>query len=133
MAEWLQILLRSVALVFTLFFFTNWLGKKHLTKLNIFDYIHSITVGGLSAILIYWFVNIHLSKLNIYYFIYSITFSCISVIMMLETKINFFYGLMVLFTWFFIPYLLRLVFIKSKKEMDFIEVKSTVFIENGKI
>lgn len=44
MAEWLQILLRSVALVFTLFFFTKWLGKKHLTKLNIFDYIHSITV-----------------------------------------------------------------------------------------
>src|SRR5699024_2662131 len=103
MAEWLQILLRSVALVFTLFFFTKWLGKKHLTKLNIFDYIHSITVGGLSAILI------------------------------LETKINFFYGLMALFTWFFIPYIFRLVSIKSKKVRDFIEGKSTVFIENGKI
>lgn len=103
MAEWLQILLRSVTLVFTLFFFTKWLGKKHLTKLNIFDYIHSITVGGLSAILI------------------------------LETKINFFYGLMALFTWFFIPYIFRLVSIKSKKVRDFIEGKSTVFIENGKI
>src|SRR5699024_12041234 len=33
----------------------------------------------------------------------------------------------------FIPYIFRLVSIKSKKVRDFIEGKSTVFIENGKI
>lgn len=103
MADWLNILLRSVALVFTLFFFTKWLGKKHLTKLNIFDYIHSITVGGLAAILI------------------------------LQIQINFFYGLLALFTWFFIPFLFRLISLKSKAARDFIEGKSTVMIQNGKI
>lgn len=103
MAEWLQILLRSIILVFTLFFFTKFLGKKHLTKLNIFDYIHSITIGGLAAILI------------------------------LQLKVNFFYGLLALFSWFFIPYIFRLISIKSKAVRDFIEGKSTVFIQNGKI
>src|SRR5699024_512395 len=103
MAEWLQILLGSVALVFTLFFFTKWLGKKHLTKLNMFDYFHSITFGGLSAILI------------------------------LATKFKFFYGLMSLCTWLFIPYMFLLVSITSKKVRDFIACKSTVFIETGKI
>src|SRR5699024_6466841 len=76
---------------------------KHLTKLNIIDHIHRITVGGLSAILI------------------------------LETKNIFFYGLMALFTWFFIPYIFHLVSIKRQKAMNFIEGKNTVYIENGKI
>lgn len=103
MADWLNILLRSIALVFTLFFFTKWLGKKHLTKLNIFDYIHSITVGGLAAILI------------------------------LQIQVNFFYGLLALFTWFFIPFLFRLISLKNKAARDFIEGKSTILIQNGKI
>lgn len=103
MADWLNILLRSIVLVFILFFFTKWLGKKHLTKLNIFDYIHSITIGGLAAILT------------------------------LQIKIHFFYGLIALFTWFFIPFLFRLISIKSKAVRNFIEGQSTIMIQNGKI
>ena len=103
MADWINTLLRSIALVFILFFFAKLLGKKHLAKLNIFDYIHSITIGGLAAILT---LHIH---------------------------INFFYGLIALFAWFFIPYLFRLLSVKSKAIRDLIEGKSTIAIQNGKI
>lgn len=56
-----------------------------------------------------------------------------SAILILQVQINFFYGLIALFTWFFIPYIFRLISVKSKKVRDFIEGKSTVFIQNGKI
>src|SRR5699024_2554899 len=103
MEDWINVLLRSIALVFILFLFAKLLGKKHLAKLNIFDYIHSITVGGIAAILT---LHIH---------------------------INFFYGLIALFAWFFIPYVFRLLSIKSKAIRDVIEGKSTIAIQNGKI
>jgi len=103
MADWLTMIVRSIILVILLFFFAKWLGKKHLTKLNIFDYIHSITIGGLAAILT------------------------------LHIDVNFVYGIIALFTWFLIPYVLRLITIRSKVIRDFIEGTSTIMIQDGKI
>ena len=84
MPDWVNILLRSVTLVFILFFFTKWLGKKHFSKLNIFDYIHGVVIGGTAAILT------------------------------VQTDINFFHGVIALFIWFIIPFIFHLISIKSK-------------------
>lgn len=103
MPDWVNILLRSVTLVFILFFFTKWLGKKHFSKLNIFDYIHGVVIGGTAAILT------------------------------VQTDINFFHGVIALFIWFIIPFIFHLISIKSKTIRDFVQGKSTVIIQNGKI
>lgn len=50
MPEWLNILLRSFVLVIILFFLTKAVRKKHLSQLNIFDYMNGIVAGGIVAI-----------------------------------------------------------------------------------
>ncbi|GIN21288.1 hypothetical protein J1TS3_24220 [Siminovitchia fordii] len=101
--EWLNIILRSVILVFVLFLLTKWLGKKQLSQLSFFEYIAGITIGSIAA----------------------------EISTGLET--NFLHGLYSMLVWTAIPFFAGLLAIKSKKARDFIEGKETVVIKDGKI
>lgn len=103
MPDWLIVVLRSISLLIVLFFFTKWLGKKQISQLNIFEYITGIVLGGIVAL-------------------HSI-----------DLKTNIFYGLVAMFVWFIIPFLVDFASLKSKTFRDFTQGKSAVFIQNGKI
>lgn len=103
MPDWLNVLLKSIALLIVLFFFTKWLGKKHISQLNIFQYITGFVLAGIVAI----------TAVN--------------------PKANFLYGLIAMFTWFIIPFTIDYLSLKNKKLRDFVQGKSTVFIQDGKI
>lgn len=103
MPEWLNLLLRSISLVFIILFLTKYLGKKHISQLSIFDYINGFVVGGIISIVA---VNI---------------------------DVNYWYGIMALIVWFVIPYLIDLLGLKVKGVREFIQGKSKVIIKDGKI
>lgn len=103
MPDWLTIVVRSISLLIVLFFFTKWLGKKQISQLNIFEYITGIVLGGIVAL-------------------HSI-----------DLEANFFYGLLAMFVWFIIPFLVDIVSLKSKTFREFTQGKSAVFIQNGKV
>lgn len=103
MPEWLNLLLRSISLVFIILFLTKYLGKKHISQLSIFDYINGFVVGGIISIVA---VNI---------------------------DVNYWYGIMALIVWFVIPYLIDLLGLKVKGVREFIHGKSKVIIKDGKI
>ncbi len=103
MPEWLIIVLRSVSLLIVLFFFTKWLGKKQISQLNIFEYITGIVLGGIVAL--------HT----------------------IDLKSNIYYGLLAMFIWFIIPFLVDFVSLKNKTFRQFTQGKSAIFIQNGKI
>lgn len=103
MSEWLAVLVRSISLLIVLFFLTKWLGKKHISQLNIFEYITGIVLGGIVAI-------------------HSFD---------IETNIS--YGLLAMFVWFIIPFTVEYISLKNKAFRDFTQGKSTIFIQDGKI
>ncbi len=103
MAEWLQIFLRSLLFVFLLFFLIKGLGKKHLNRLGVFDYISGIVLSGLVAISI------------------------------IDVKIPILTGVLAISVWFFIPLLVNFLSLKSKIVRDFVQGKGTVIIKEGKI
>lgn len=103
MPEWLNIVLRSVILVMTLFLLTKWLGKKQLSQLSFFEYIAGISIGSIAAE-----VSTGLER-------------------------NLLHGIYSMIIWAAIPFTAGLIAIKSKKARDFIEGKETIVIENGKI
>jgi uncharacterized membrane protein YcaP (DUF421 family) len=86
-----------------LFFLTKWLGKKHLSHMNIFEYISGVVLGGIVAI-------------------HTVT-----------PESNIIYGLIAMFIWFIIPFGVELFSLKSKTFRNFTQGKSTVFIQDGKI
>lgn len=47
--EWIDVALRSILGVITLFVITKLLGKRQITELSLFEYIIGITVGNLAA------------------------------------------------------------------------------------
>lgn len=103
MPDWLLIVIRSFSLLIVLFFLTKWLGKKQISQLNIFESITGIVLGGIVAI-------------------HSV-----------DLELNIFHGMLAIFVWFIIPFFVDFVSLKSKAFSDFIQGKSTVFIQNGKI
>src|SRR5690625_154248 len=103
MPEWLIVVIRSTSLLFILFFFVKWLGKKQISQLNIFEYITVIVLGSIVAL-------------------HSI-----------DVKTNYFHGLLAMIVWFIIPFLVELISIKSKTFRNFFQGKGTVLIQNGKI
>ena len=103
MPDWLTLLLRSISLVFIILILTKYLGKKHISQLSIFDYINGFVVGGIVAI-----VAVH-------------------------REVNYWHGLMALFVWFIIPYIIDLLGLKVKAIREFIHGKSKVIIKDGKI
>lgn len=103
MPDWANILLRSIVLVFTLFTLTKWLGKKHLSQLSIFDYINGFVLAGIAAIIT------------------------------INKDANFWHGIMALLVWFIIPFTIDYISIKSKVVRNFVQGKSTVVIQDGKV
>ncbi len=103
MPEWLTIITRSFILVVILFIITKWLGKKQLSELNIFEYISGIVLGGIVAV-------------------HSI-----------DTKINLIHGLLAIFVWFLIPFIMEQISLRSKTFRNIAQGTSTIFIQDGKI
>ncbi len=89
MPGWVEIIVRSFIFITVLFFLTKWLGKKHMSQLNIFQFISGIVLGAVAAI--------HASTLN--------------------SKIL--HGLIAMAIWFFIPYLIEVLSLRSKVIRDF--------------
>lgn len=103
MPDWLQMFLRSLALIIVLFFVIRLLGKKRINQLSIFDFISSLVSSSLVAITI------------------------------LDKGVSFQTGLLALSVWLIIPLIVDLISLKSKRFRDFIQGKSTVIIKEGKI
>lgn len=103
MPDWLYVVIKSITLLFVLFIFTKWLGKKHISQLNIFQYITGFVLAGIVAITA------------------------------VDPKANLLYGLIAMFTWFIIPFTIDYLVLKSKHIRDFVQGDSTVFIQDGKI
>lgn len=103
MPGWITLIVKSLILLVALFFLTKWLGKKHLSHMNIFEYISGVVLGGIVAI-------------------HTVT-----------SESNIIYGLIAMFIWFIIPFGVELFSLKSKTFRNFTQGKSTVFIQDGKI
>lgn len=103
MPEWVLVIGTSLLLIIVSFTFTKFLGPKQLSQMNVFEYITGVVLGGIVAI--------H-------------TF---------DPSSNIFYAILALFIWFLVPFLIEKITLKSKVVRDFIEGKSTVFIQDGKI
>lgn len=103
MPDWLWIFIKSILLIFVLFIFTKWLGKKHISQLNIFQYITGFVLAGIVAIT-------------------SVT-----------PTANLFHGIIAMFAWFIIPFTIDFLALKNKTLRDMMHGKSTVVIQDGKI
>lgn len=103
MPGWMEVVIRSFSLLVILFFMTKWLGKKQLSQLSIFEYITGVVLGGIVAIHSF------------------------------DLSLNFLYGLLAMFTWFIIPYIVDYFALKNKAFRDLVRGKGTVFIQDGKI
>ncbi len=103
MAEWIHIIIRSLLFLFILFILTKVLGKKQISQLTFFEYISGITIGGISG----------------------------EVIMGLEN--NIWHGILAIFIFGFITFIVGYVSLKSNSFRDFVEGKGTIFIKDGKI
>jgi uncharacterized membrane protein YcaP (DUF421 family) len=103
MAEWLQILFRSLGALVVLFAFTRILGKKQISQLTFFEYVMGITLGELAG-----FVSTDIEK-------------------------HYFYGILAMTVWFIVPFGLELLTLKSKLLRNWFEGKGTIMIKEGKL
>ncbi len=103
MSEWVEVVIRSFAILIGLFLITKLLGKKQLSKLSFFEYIAGITIGNIAGTL------------------------------SMDLGLNMANGISSILVWLLFPLVLSLLSLKSKTVRDFVEGKSTVFIKNGKI
>lgn len=103
MPDWVTVILKSFLLLIMLFFITKWLGKRQLAQLSIFEFISGIVLGGIVAI--------HTSTM----------------------KYNFTYGIIAMLIWFFVPFIVDMVSLKSKRFRNFVQGESAILIQNGKI
>lgn len=103
MPEWLHIVVRSILFVVFLLFVTKLLGKKQISELSFFEYISGITIGSIAG----------------------------EVITGLER--HWIYGLLSIGIFSLMTLLADYLGLKSKKIRDFVEGKSTIFIQDGKI
>ncbi|SFB35147.1 Uncharacterized membrane protein YcaP, DUF421 family [Lentibacillus halodurans] len=103
MPGWAEILIRSIVFLTILFLITKGLGKKQMSQLDTFQYITGIVIGGIVAI--------HVS----------------------DVTANVAYGILALAVWFFIPFAVEFMALKSKRFRNFVQGKGTVLIQNGKI
>lgn len=103
MAEWLEIVLRTICAVVVLFLMTKLLGKRQVTQLSFFEYLTGITIGSLAAYI------------------------------SLDLDANWYLGLVALGVWVACSLIIEYLSIKSKKARGFIDFKATVLIKDGKI
>src|SRR5690606_27211273 len=103
MPEWIEVVLRSFTLIIVLFTLTKILGARQLSQMNVFEYITGVVIGGIVAF--------H-------------TF---------DPDSHLLYAIIAIFIWFMVPFIVEKITLKSKVARDFVEGKSTVFIQDGKI
>lgn len=103
MPDWITVVIKSISLLVILFFMTKLLGTKQMSKMNVFEYISGIVLGGIVAI--------HT----------------------IDPDKNISYAIIAMVVWFVIPFSFERISLKSKSFRDFTQGKSTVFIQDGKI
>jgi uncharacterized membrane protein YcaP (DUF421 family) len=103
MPEWVEVIIRSLAIIAGLFFISKLLGKKQLSKLSFFEYVVGITIGDIAGTL------------------------------SMDTNLNLTNGIISIAIWVMIPVIISFISMKSPSFQQFIEGKPTVFIKNGKI
>ena len=103
MENLLNICFRTLVVLVLLFFIAKMLGKKQISQLNLFDYIVGITIGSIAADI------------------------------SLDIEKDLIAGLISLFLYGFIAYLISLITMKSIKARRFFTGVPTVLVEKGKI
>lgn len=103
MEDLLDIFLRTIIVLIILFFIAKMVGKKQISQLNLFDYIVGITIGSIAAD-----ISLDLEK-------------------------DLMAGLVSLFLYGIIAYLISLLTMKSIKARRFFTGVPTVLVENSKI
>jgi uncharacterized membrane protein YcaP (DUF421 family) len=103
MPEWVEVIIRSLAIIAGLFFISKLLGKKQLSKLSFFEYVVGITIGDIAGTL------------------------------SMDTNLNLTNGIISIAIWVMIPVIISFISMKSPSFQQFIEGKPTIFIKNGKI
>ncbi|MCM3651832.1 DUF421 domain-containing protein [Metabacillus litoralis] len=103
MPEWLDVVLRSFLFIAVLFLITKILGKKQLTELSFFEYVTGITIGSVAG----------------------------EVIMGLDGSM--WNGVISILIFGFVPFIVGMISLKSKKFRDYVEGKGTIFIKDGKV
>src|SRR5699024_9586557 len=103
MPDWGFVILKSFILITTLFFITKWPGYRQLPQLTKSQFISGVVLGGIVAI--------HTSTMT-----YTFTF-----------------GIIAMAIWFIIPLVVDYISLKSKVFRDYVQCKSTILIQNGKI
>lgn len=103
MPQWMEIVLRTLAAVLSLFLLTKLLGKRQVTELSVFEYITGITIGSLAA-----YVSLDLAT-------------------------NWYLGLIAMAVWVAVSLGIEFLQLKSKKFRDLVDGKATVLIKDGKI
>ncbi|TXC90714.1 DUF421 domain-containing protein [Metabacillus litoralis] len=103
MPEWIEVIIRSISIIFGLFFITKLLGKKQLSKLSFFEYITGITVGDIAGTL------------------------------SMDIELNLVNGISSILIWSLVPIVISIFSLKSKGFRDIVEGKATTFIQDGKI
>ncbi len=103
MPEVLEVGLRTLTAVVSLFFLTKLLGKRQVSELSVFEYITGITIGSLAA-----YVS-------------------------LDLEANWYLGLVSLAVWVLVSIGIEFLQIKSRIARNVIDGKTTVLIKDGKI
>ncbi|RAL24250.1 DUF421 domain-containing protein [Thermoflavimicrobium daqui] len=103
MPDWLEIAIRTLVAVIALFIATKILGKRQVSQLSFFEYITGITIGNLIA--------------------YT----------SLELQTSWYLGIISLIVWVSIALGIEFLQLKSKTARTFIDGKTTVLIQQGKI
>lgn len=103
MSNFLNICIRTILVLIILFFITKMMGKKQISELNFFDYVVGITIGSIAADI------------------------------SLDIEKNMIAGIVALFIYGFISYIISFVSIKSILARRFFIGVPTVLVEKGKI
>ncbi|TYS65754.1 DUF421 domain-containing protein [Sutcliffiella horikoshii] len=103
MPQWIEIVVRSFAIIIGLFLITKLLGKKQLSKLSFFEYIVGITVGDIAGTL------------------------------SMDRDLNLTNGVTSILVWSLFPLVTSQISLRNKKFRDFVEGNATVFVRDGKI
>lgn len=103
MSDFLNICFRTILVLIILFFITKMMGKKQISELNFFDYVVGITIGSIAADI------------------------------SLDIEKDMIAGIVALFIYGGISYIISLVSIKSILARRFFIGVPTVLVEKGKI
>ncbi|MCM3131028.1 MULTISPECIES: DUF421 domain-containing protein [unclassified Paenibacillus] len=101
MPDWLEVSLRTLAAVTTLFIITKILGKRQISELSLFEYITGITLGNLVG-----YISLDIDN-------------------------TWFLGFIALFVWVAVSTGAEYYTMKNKKFRDIVDGKATVLVEKG--